>query len=206
MLELSDEAVALWVRAGSYCAGHLTDGTVKRSTLRVLGASNDAATELVLAGLWDHGDGSWSFHDWEEYQPTREQVEAEREKARERMRHVRANKERTSPSSSPSPSRPVPSRPDQVTTVSQSSYVPEREQPVDNVSRATLGSFGLDADGLRTLIHEHTGRTVTPAGALRVAMWLLDKGRNVKQPGAYVNKAIKGSPFEVQQYIDEEGL
>lgn len=79
VIELSDPAVALWVRAGSYCAGHLTDGLVRRSTLRMLGADRDAAIELVLAGLWDETGDGWSFHDWDEYQPTREQVLAERE-------------------------------------------------------------------------------------------------------------------------------
>jgi 5-methylcytosine-specific restriction endonuclease McrA len=78
VLELSDEAVALWVRAGSYCAGHLTDGVVKRGTLRLLGATRDAATELVLAGLWDIDGETWTFHDWDVYQPTRQQVEATR--------------------------------------------------------------------------------------------------------------------------------
>lgn len=92
------------------------------------------------------------------------------------------------------------------TYVSQSSYVPEREHPVDNTSRGVLQSYGLDPDGLRTLIHQHTQRAVTPAGAMRVAMWLLEKGRNVKQPGAYVKRCLTSSPLEVQQFIDEQAL
>jgi hypothetical protein len=108
VLELSADALALWVRAGSYCAGHLTDGEVKRGTLRLLGADRDAATELVLAGLWDHDGDRWLFHDWMDYQPTRESVEAERVAARERMRSVRANKPRTFASSSATPTRPDP--------------------------------------------------------------------------------------------------
>lgn len=70
VLELSPDAVALWVRAGSYCAGHLTDGEVKPSILRLMGATDDAAAELVESGLWDFEDGSWWFHDWAEYQPS----------------------------------------------------------------------------------------------------------------------------------------
>jgi hypothetical protein len=69
VLDLSPDAVALWVRAGSYCAGHLTDGEVKPSILRLLGAESNHADELVAAGLWDLIDGSWWFHDWAEYQP-----------------------------------------------------------------------------------------------------------------------------------------
>ena len=72
VLELSPEALALWVRAGSYCAGHLTDGQVKASTLRLLGATDWQADELVTNGLWDldAGGHSWWFHDWEHYQPS----------------------------------------------------------------------------------------------------------------------------------------
>lgn len=124
ILELSDAAVALWVRAGSYCAGHLTDGVVKRSTLRMLGADRDAATELVLAGLWDtNSDGVWSFHDWEDYQPTREEVLKDRAAAAERKRvsrersRAKSQKEsqrdsRVTDGVSPaSPTRPDPTRP-----------------------------------------------------------------------------------------------
>lgn len=72
VLELSPEALALWVRAGSYSAGHLTDGEVKRSTLRLLGAADSLADELVANGLWDldPAGNSWWFHDWEQYQPS----------------------------------------------------------------------------------------------------------------------------------------
>lgn len=89
VLELSDSAVALWTRAGAYCAGHLTDGEVKRSTLRVLAAGADVADELVVAGLWDETPDGWVFHDWAEYQPTRDQVLTERERGREKKRAQR---------------------------------------------------------------------------------------------------------------------
>lgn len=69
VIELSPSAVALWVRAGSYCAGHLTDGEVKRATLRLLAADEADALELVACGLWDEVPSGWAFHDWEDYQP-----------------------------------------------------------------------------------------------------------------------------------------
>ncbi|MCJ1709274.1 HNH endonuclease [Microbacterium sp. VKM Ac-2923] len=78
VLELSDAAITLWVRAGSYCAGHLTDGALTRATLRLLSAVPDDATELVAVGLWDVTPTGWEFHDWADYQPTREQVLAQR--------------------------------------------------------------------------------------------------------------------------------
>lgn len=92
VLELSPGALALWVRAGSYCAAHLTDGEVKPSILRLLGAEGEHADELVASELWDWESGAWRFHDWAEYQPSRESVLAERAAAAERMRQVRANR------------------------------------------------------------------------------------------------------------------
>jgi len=124
VLELSDGAVALWTRAGSYCAGHLTDGEVKKSTLRVLAADHDAAVELVLAGLWDETANGWHFHDWAEYQPTREEVMKERAAATERKRVSRERSRQKSQGPSrrddygtdgvipASPTRPDPTRPD----------------------------------------------------------------------------------------------
>lgn len=87
VLELPSEAIALWVRAGSYCAKHLTDGQVKPGVLRILGGDRDSATELVLAGLWtwDETTGCWWFHDWSKYQRSKEQVEAEREATKRRV-------------------------------------------------------------------------------------------------------------------------
>lgn len=88
VLPLSSDAVALWVRAGAYCAQQLTDGHVSMQALRML-ADRDAAVELTNAGLWDLADGGFQFHDWAEYQPTREHVLAERAKATERKRKSR---------------------------------------------------------------------------------------------------------------------
>lgn len=125
VLELGDEAIALWVRAGSYCAAQLTDGKVSGRALRMLGAGHDAATELVLAGLWDYDEMArcWWFHDWAEYQPTKEQVQAERAAAAERKRVSRERSRRKSHEEShrdsrgldavipASPTRPDPTRP-----------------------------------------------------------------------------------------------
>ena len=90
-VDLSAGAVALWVRAGSYCGNHLTDGVVPRHVLAMLQGTPEQAGELVTAGLWlDHVDG-YQFHDWLIYQPTREKVERERKSSRERVKKHRAN-------------------------------------------------------------------------------------------------------------------
>lgn len=80
VVECSDAAIALWVRAGSYASQHLTNGRITHGTLRMLASSREVADELVLAGLWDQLDArTWEFHDWESYQPTREVTESTRE-------------------------------------------------------------------------------------------------------------------------------
>lgn len=79
VLSCPPAALALWVRAGSWSAAQLTDGRVPRSALAMLGGKPATAAALVTAGLWavDGADG-WRFHGWEDYQPTRATVEAER--------------------------------------------------------------------------------------------------------------------------------
>jgi hypothetical protein len=121
VVELSAEAGWLWTRAGSYCAHQLTDGVVKSPILTLLGGSREVAAELVSAGLWDASPGGYRFHDWDKYQPTRDEVESKREAWKERQRKARArhlspeesrsDTERDSrrESTSPVPSRPVPS-------------------------------------------------------------------------------------------------
>lgn len=87
-LTLPAGAVALWVRAGSYCGKHLTDGYVPANMLPMLQGSPADVDALIEAGLWRPCEGGWRFHDWEGYQDTREAVERRRSawKARQRRR------------------------------------------------------------------------------------------------------------------------
>lgn len=85
LVQLSDAAFRLWIRAGTYSARYLTDGLVTQSTLRVLQAKSKHCDELWTAGLWERvTDGGYRFHDWHDYQPTRESVLAAREAERDR--------------------------------------------------------------------------------------------------------------------------
>jgi hypothetical protein len=123
-LQLSDAAISLWTRAGSWSCQHLTDGRITDPVLKVLGGSKRAVDELVKAGYWDVVDGGWTFHDWADYQEHSDVVKKRREDARERMRTVRANRQRTSSERSQevrsTPTRPDPTRPNDSSTKSQS--------------------------------------------------------------------------------------
>lgn len=86
-----NSALGGWVRAGSWCAQQLTDGRVPDSILSLLGMRKRDADALVQAGLWHEVDGGYQFHAWSEYQPTKEEVEAERAANRKRQRRHRDN-------------------------------------------------------------------------------------------------------------------
>lgn len=98
-LALSPNAIALWVRAGSYCGKHLTDGYVAASILPMLQGDPDAATELIAAGLWTKAPKGYAFHDWDQYQDTRDAVEKRRQAWKDRQRKHRSNDENATHSS-----------------------------------------------------------------------------------------------------------
>lgn len=103
--------VALQVAALCYCNHFLTDGFLPFGAVRTLldfnrlgenigdhvevwvelGAMNIAG-RLVKAGIWEEVEGGFRIHDYGDYQPSRIEVEAEREKNRDRVAKHRANK------------------------------------------------------------------------------------------------------------------
>lgn len=90
--ELSDAATALWIRAGSWSACHLTDGEIPKSKLKAFGSRMRAAQELVDAGLWSYSATSetFSIQNWARYQPEKAQILKKREETKNRV-----NKHRT---------------------------------------------------------------------------------------------------------------
>jgi len=95
------EAMGLWVLAGSWSSDQLTDGFVPECmATRWAPNATELAARLVTAGLWSVGecddDAGWWFHQWEERNPTRQEVVKVRDEARERMRKTRGQR-RTKP-------------------------------------------------------------------------------------------------------------
>ena len=89
----SPAAIGLWVIAGTWSAANLTDGFVSVPVLpRLLPDSMELAEELVTVGLWKRAKGGYQFHDWEDYQPTKAEVMAERLKWSEKKAKQRAAK------------------------------------------------------------------------------------------------------------------
>ena len=125
-------AIGLWTVAGSWAADQLTDGHIPDSMLKEWGAPPAAPESLVDAGLWERTQDGYTFRNWHEYQPSKQDVDAERAASRERMRDLRAKRKqpkpleqaevggvfgRTVPNGSesvrnPDPTHPDPTRPD----------------------------------------------------------------------------------------------
>lgn len=118
-------AELLAMRAVVYAARYETDGLIRESVLPRLAAGIQSPRKQIEAllreNLWEEVPEGWLIHDFLDYHPSREEREAERQAARERMRNVRANKPRTTnarsgehapniprSSGNPDPTRPIP--------------------------------------------------------------------------------------------------
>lgn len=100
--QLSDSAFALFVAGLAYCNRSLTDGFIpSRVGLGQLrwadGNTAPPIRELEEVGLWEPVDGGWQVHDYDDYQPSRESVLAEREAARKRKAKSRQKSRRDTP-------------------------------------------------------------------------------------------------------------
>lgn len=93
-------AIGLWARAGSLCAQQLTDGFIPDHMIVAMGTPAQAK-KLVQVGLWDRVRGGYKFHGWDERQPSKASVEAERAAAQERMKAYRAKKKGVTQEASP---------------------------------------------------------------------------------------------------------
>jgi len=101
---LSNDAIALWVMAGSWCGRYVTDGLLPFQSLAMVRGSKQSAQELVDAGLWLETPNGWLFHDWHDYQYTKDEVESRRAYEREKKRRQR-EKTKDVPMLSPRESR-----------------------------------------------------------------------------------------------------
>lgn len=132
--DVADSALALWLRAGSWASKHLTDGVIDYGKVPRLDSSYAAADALVACGLWervsDDPESDYRFHDWSDWNPTRDQVTGRRNadaarkaKGRGVLAELKTKHERESaespqgqpvgcakglPSTRPDPTRPLP--------------------------------------------------------------------------------------------------
>lgn len=95
ILALSDAAHRLFVDTLNWAVGNLTDGHVPTHLPNIcLPHGTDrtrkaAIAELVGCGLWTQNGTGWLIHDFSDYQETKEEVRARREKWSNRKRSTR---------------------------------------------------------------------------------------------------------------------
>ena len=84
-------AIGVWTLAGAWSMHEMTDGFVPAYAIEEWGGDEDDAQALVRAGMWEEderdGDHGWQFVNWDEYQPTKADVEERRARDRERKRN-----------------------------------------------------------------------------------------------------------------------
>ena len=92
VMAAGNAAIGLWVRAGAWSMQQLTDGYIPLHVAAMLGTRSEAR-RLVQAGLWAEKDDGYVFHEWEQRQPSRAQLHADREAAAERQRKWREKRQ-----------------------------------------------------------------------------------------------------------------
>jgi hypothetical protein len=105
-------AMGLWLIGNCYAARHLSDGFIPLAALPA--GSARLARLLVDVGMWAESRDGYRIHDYDEYQPTKARVLAERAKNRERLQRWRngvGNPVTPAVSNAASNGNPVPSRP-----------------------------------------------------------------------------------------------
>jgi hypothetical protein len=92
---LPDRAFRLHVSAICWCSENLTDGRIGDRELPLVAhirGLKATAKQLEDAGVWDRTDDGWVIHDFLDYNPSRDQVLAERKKNAERQEKFRRRK------------------------------------------------------------------------------------------------------------------
>src|SRR5690349_11970818 len=99
--KLGDERVAcvgLWTLCGGWSADNLTDGFVPWEVIEDWDDVRSLAKRLIVAGLWVEtevdGEAGVQFHDWEDWQPTKAQVQQRRKHDAERRARWREEQRR----------------------------------------------------------------------------------------------------------------
>jgi len=206
---LSPQAVALWIRAGSYACAHLTDGFVAHhSCVTVLQGTPKAIAELTRVtpghahALWAKVDGGYQFHDWGVYQEKSQVILQRRKETAERTAAWRARRnaggdasQKVSPTEHvrdeyalPGPG-PVPI--DQDTHTHRQSHTAranadDSSTPGDKYQKALAATAGR--------LSKEAGEEVSILQAGVVVDHILGKARgDVKDPARYVARSISGN-------------
>ena len=220
------QVVGLWTLANNYAVRALTDGVLEEHELDELDAKEPDVTELVRVGLWHSrghkcGEcpqppaGGIVFHDFLDYNFSREQVMADREKERVRKAAQRAKRgpsgtpDGTPNGSDPVSGDPVPSRPDPVPSpLTDTPYEPQSGHEGDALPRGSdqgdVISLRARAVGIKDVreVMRQLRAVVGPlseVGAIELVREITKRAKGeVANVDGYVAVTCRNSPHEVQ--------
>ncbi len=91
MLDTNPAALGYYVAAVSYASDNLTDGLIEeRVAKHSLHVPEDIISFLVEIGKWEAVESGWLIHNYAKWQNSREQIEAARERDRNRKTNDRS--------------------------------------------------------------------------------------------------------------------
>jgi hypothetical protein len=184
--KLDDAAFRLYVSAICWSSENLTDGVVEADDLPLVSdvrQPSDAVQTLVRLGLWEELSGGWFIHDYFEYNPTAEQVRADRALKTARQQRWRERSRTKDETQNVDAStgglqtrretvpRPVPSRPvvlpSEVPTTSSSPATPDDRQsdPPTTKTRRRQSRAPVTDPGAFTAFWKAYPRRGSPAAA-----------------------------------------
>ena len=86
VIELADrkqwQAITAYVCGLGYSAEHGLDGFIPKAALPFIHCSPAIAKQLVNVELWHQIVGGWDIHDWSEYQPSNEENQKRKNRAK----------------------------------------------------------------------------------------------------------------------------
>jgi hypothetical protein len=155
-------AMGLWVIAGSYSCQYVTEGFIPDWFVSGQKSGHKHAALIVAAGLWFRaerdGEPGYQFHDWDHFQMSKDEVEAQKAHNRERQRKFREKRREaqsnavtngvTNAGSNGTPTLPVPTQPDPTLPTSKEnqeevgseSYVSNAHEPEHRVEDEPVSS------------------------------------------------------------------
>lgn len=129
--DVDNAAVGLWAKGLSYCNSQLTDGFIKTGRVFALRGTIEDAEALVAAGLWTKVEGGYQFHDYLDYQPSRESTMEKRAAEAERQREGYARRKAKKDAESGAPQKPQ----ETVQTTAEAQEAPTPQPVREDVER-----------------------------------------------------------------------
>lgn len=223
---LSDRAFRLHVSAICWSAENLTDGLIGDKELRVIAhvrGTKAAAKELEDAQLWERVPVGWQIHDYLTYQPSREQVMADRDRNAARQQAFRDRKKDakdSGPATSTPPNKPMRNAvtPSVTDSVSNSAPYPNPNPvlptevppppPSGQTSTDVVPAHGGGRGEVQPLIDAMAARGMHISWTFHAAEWidLRDAIRRVGVPAlvdhaARAWTAAKNQPYSARYFL-----